>query len=73
MYFKELKYKGKIEMTKFIKIKTNEEEYIMNIESINHLYTENKSVFVLWCKNGFCITLSKEEYNRIAKILLEST
>lgn len=60
-------------MTKFIKIKTNEEEYIMNIDSINHLYTDNDSVFVLWCKNtSFNITLSKEECNRIAKILLEA-
>ncbi len=58
-------------MTKFIKIETNEEEYVMSIDSINHLYTDNKSVFTLWCKNGFNITLSKEKYNRIAMMLLE--
>lgn len=58
-------------MTKFIKIKTNEEEYIMTIDSINHLYTDNKSVFTLWCKNGFSIILSKEEYNRIVSELLK--
>lgn len=60
-------------MSKFIKIKTNEEEYFLNIDSINHLYIDNKSVFALWCKNGFNITLSKEEYNRITRILLEYT
>lgn len=60
-------------MIKFVKIKTNEEEYVLKIDSINHLYTDNKSVFALWCKNGFNITLSKEEYNRIARILLEYT
>lgn len=60
-------------MTKFIKIKINEEEYIININSINHLYTDNKSVFVLWCKNGFNITLSKEEYNKITRMLREFT
>lgn len=60
-------------MTKFIKIKTNEEEYLLNIDCINHLYTDHKSVFALWCKNGFNTTLSKVEYNRITRILLEYT
>lgn len=60
-------------MTKFIKIKTNEAEYIITIDSIDYLCTDNDSVFALWCKNGFSIALSKEEYNKITKILSEYT
>lgn len=59
-------------MTKFIKIKTNIEEYIMNVDSINHIYTDNNSCYTLKCRNGYCEQISKEEYNRIAKILLDT-
>lgn len=56
-------------MTKFIKIKNNE---IINIDYIYGLYTDNKSVFKIDLGPGGDITLSKEEYNRISKILLEA-
>lgn len=56
-------------MTKFIKVNNNE---IINIDYIYGLYTDNNSVFKIdLVPDGF-ITLSKEEYNRIAKELLEA-
>lgn len=55
-------------MTKFIKINNNE---IININCIYGLYTDNKSVFKIDLGPGGYITLSKEEYNRLLKILLE--
>lgn len=55
-------------MTKFIKVNNNE---IINIDYIYGLYTDNKSVFKIDLGPDGFITLSKEEYNRISKILLE--
>ena len=56
-------------MTKFIKVNNNE---IININCIYGLYTDNNSVFRIDLGAGGYFTLSKEEYNRISKILLEA-
>ena len=54
-------------MTKFIKINNNE---LININCIYGLYTDN-TVFKIDLGPGGYFTLSKKEYNRLLKILLE--
>ena len=56
-------------MAKFIKVNNNK---IINIDYIYGLYTDNNSVFKMDLGPGGDITLSKEEYNKISKILLEA-
>lgn len=58
-------------MAKFIKLKIENKEHIMNVDNVSHICTDNNSYYTLRCINGYWGSISKEEYNRIAQILLE--
>lgn len=55
-------------MAKFIKINDTN---IINIDYIIGLYVINESCYRLYTRNDY-INLSKEDFNRISKILLEA-